>query len=104
MSNEDRKARLKQRCMDDVASKRSKLIRSLRNAPDRVADVGHAIVESMQSEEPGVDPDDPHAGLTESEYQELMASLEDALLVRTRPPNPEIPATCPASTKLSCAC
>ena len=82
MSNEDRKARLKQRCMDDVASKRAKLIRNLRNAPDSIADVGQAIVESMQSEDPGIDPDDPHAGLTEVEYQELMASLEDALLVR----------------------
>jgi hypothetical protein len=82
MSNEDRKARLKQRCMDDVASKRARLIRNLRNAPDSIADVGQAIVESMQSEDPGIDPDDPHAGLTEAEYQELMASLEDALLVR----------------------
>lgn len=81
MSNADRKARLKQRCMDDVASKRAKIIRSLRNAPDSVAVVGHAIVESMQSEDPGVDPDDPHAGLTEAEYQEIMASLEDALVV-----------------------
>lgn len=82
MSSEDRKARLKQRCMDDVASKRAKLIRNLRNAPDSIAAVGQAIVESMQSEDPGIDPDDPHAGLTEVEYQELMASLEDALLVR----------------------
>ena len=82
MSNEDRKARFKQRCMDDVASKRAKLIRRLRNAPNSVTDVGQAIVQSMQSEDPGVDPDDPHAGLTEAEYQELMASLEDALMVR----------------------
>ena len=40
MTNEERKARLKQRCMDDVASKRAKLVRSLRNAPGSVSQVG----------------------------------------------------------------
>ena len=83
MTNADRKARFKQRCMEDVANKRANLLRRLRNAPDSIAAVGQAIVVSMQSEDPGIDPDDPHAGLTEAEYQELMASLEDALLVRT---------------------
>ena len=92
MTNEERKARLKQRCMDDVASKRAKLVRSLRNAPGSVSQVGHAIVESMQSEDPGVDPDDPHAGLTEAEYQELMSSLEVALVVRgPTPPAFQLP-------------
>ena len=50
LSGEERKARLKQRCMEDVAAKRSKLIRSLRNAPGSVSQVGHSIVEAMQSE------------------------------------------------------
>ena len=81
LSNDDRKARLKQRCLDDVASKRAKLIRSLRNAPDTVTESAAAIVESMQSEAADSgDPDDPHAGLTEAEYQEIMSSLEDTLL------------------------
>ena len=76
---------------DSVASKRAFArarhvccARSLRNAPGSVSQVGHAIVESMQSEDPGVDPDDPHAGLTEAEYQELMSSLEVALVVRAQ--------------------
>ena len=80
LSGEERKARLKQRCMEDVAAKRSKLIRSLRNAPGSVSQVGHSIVEAMQSECAAVDPEDPHAGLTEGEYQEIMVSLEDALM------------------------
>ena len=81
LSNDDRKARLKQRCLDDVASKRAKLIRSLRNAPGSVTESAAAIVESMQSEAADSgDPDDPHTGLTEAEYQEIMSSLEETLL------------------------
>ena len=93
MSNEDRKARFKQRCMEDVANKRTKLLRSLRNAPSSIAEVGQAIVVSMQSEDPGIDPEDPHAGLTEAEYQELMASLEEALMVRTNVLSPYLSAS-----------
>ena len=58
LSGEERKARLKQRCMEDVAAKRSKLIRSLRNAPGSVSQVGHSIVEAMQSECAAVDPEE----------------------------------------------
>ena len=42
--------------------------------------MGQSIVHAMQTDCVGADPDDPHAGLSEDEYQELMASLEDALL------------------------
>ena len=87
-----------------MARKRSTLIRQLRNAPTSAtqvhragqntctvvvngsqlrlgSQVGESIVQAMQTEEPRAegDPSDPHAGLTEPEYQELMSTLELAL-------------------------
>jgi hypothetical protein len=77
--------------------------------------VGQSIVDAMQSECRAEDPDDPHGGLTNSEYQELMASLEGVLLglleeedlaaKQAGTPPPENSCSGPAITQaLPCVC